>query len=51
MAKPVSGDTKKPYTAPVLTVHGTVRELTQHNALGQFNDGGTTGFRTKISHM
>jgi hypothetical protein len=30
MVKPVNGPIKKPYSPPVLTVYGTVRELTQH---------------------
>ena len=34
MSKPVSGGPKKAYTAPILTVHGTVRELTQANQAG-----------------
>jgi hypothetical protein len=29
MAKPVKRETKKPYSKPLLTVYGTVRELTQ----------------------
>jgi len=29
MAKPVAPGPKKPYSAPKLTVYGTVRELTQ----------------------
>jgi hypothetical protein len=30
MVKSVNGQVKKPYSPPVLTVYGTVRELTQH---------------------
>ncbi len=29
MGKPVKREPKKPYSKPVLTVYGTVRELTQ----------------------
>jgi hypothetical protein len=29
MAKPVKREAKKPYSKPLLTVYGTVRELTQ----------------------
>jgi len=29
MAKPVTPGQKKPYSAPKLTVYGTIRELTQ----------------------
>lgn len=49
MAKPVSGEPKKPYAAPVLTVHGTVRELTQANQVGGAHDNGTTGFRVRTA--
>jgi hypothetical protein len=38
MAKPVTGETKKPYATPVLAVHGTVRELTLANQAGGRND-------------
>jgi hypothetical protein len=38
MAKPVDGEIKKPYATPILTVHGTVRELTQANQAGGKND-------------
>jgi hypothetical protein len=30
MVKPVNGQIKKPYSPPILTVYGTVRDLTQH---------------------
>jgi hypothetical protein len=33
MANPIAGDAKKPYSSPVLTVYGTVRELTQTQGL------------------
>lgn len=29
MAKPAIQGTKKPYSSPIITVYGTVRELTQ----------------------
>ena len=29
MAKPAVQGTKKPYSSPIITVYGTVRELTQ----------------------
>jgi hypothetical protein len=29
MVKPVSGEPKKPYSKPTLTLYGTVKELTQ----------------------
>ncbi len=29
MPKPVKRDIKKPYSSPLITVYGTVRELTQ----------------------
>ena len=29
MLKPVKRDNKKPYSSPIITVYGTVRELTQ----------------------
>ena len=30
MLKPVKRDNKKPYSSPLITVYGTVQELTQH---------------------
>jgi hypothetical protein len=40
MAKSVKREPKKPYSSPVLTVYGTVRDLTNKNGpIGQ-NDGG-----------
>lgn len=38
MAKPVTPEPKKPYIPPVLTVHGTVSELTRANQAGGKND-------------
>jgi hypothetical protein len=49
MAKPVTGELKKPYAAPVLIVHGTVRELTLANQAGGKHDSATHGFRIKTS--
>jgi hypothetical protein len=40
MVKPVERETKKPYLAPVLTVHGTVQKLTQHTGVARNSDGG-----------
>ena len=33
MAKPVKRVAKKPYSSPIITMYGTVRELTQHVGL------------------
>jgi hypothetical protein len=42
MAKPVNREPKKPYTKPMLTVYGTVRELTQQRGnRGQKDKVGT----------
>ncbi len=49
MSKPVKGGPKKAYTAPILTVHGTVRELTQANQAGGKPDAATTGFRRRTA--
>jgi len=40
MRKSVERGTKKPYSSPILTVYGTVRELTQKVALRRARDGG-----------
>jgi hypothetical protein len=40
MLKPVKRDNKKPYSSPIITVYGTVRELTQKVGLRGHNDGG-----------
>jgi hypothetical protein len=40
MPKPIERGAKKPYSSPVLTVYGTVRELTQKVALRRARDGG-----------
>ena len=49
MSKPVKEEPKKPYAAPVLTIHGTVRELTQANQNGTKTDKGTKGFRVRTA--
>lgn len=49
MAKAVKGEPRKPYVAPVLTIHGTVRELTQANQIGNKLDTVPKGFRHKTS--
>jgi hypothetical protein len=49
MDKPVKRDGKKPYTSPILTVYGTVQELTQKVGLRRARDGGRfPRFRTSI---
>ena len=40
MAKPVKREPKKPYSSPVLTVYGTVRDLTNKIGLAGQKDGG-----------
>jgi hypothetical protein len=40
MLKPVKRDNKKPYSSPIITVYGTVKELTQKVGLTKNNDGG-----------
>jgi hypothetical protein len=40
MLKPVKRDNKKPYSSPIITVYGTVRELTQKVGLRSRTDGG-----------
>jgi len=50
MAKAVSGEPKKPYSPPVLTIHGTVRELTQMRSPNGSDDGGVpTTNKTALS--
>lgn len=41
MAKPATPGPKKPYSTPVLTVYGTVRELTKSAGNRRNLDGGT----------
>jgi hypothetical protein len=40
MLKLVKRDSKKPYSSPILTVYGTVQELTQKQGLRKTSDGG-----------
>ena len=40
MRKFIERGAKKPYSSPILTVYGTVRELTQKVALRRTRDGG-----------
>jgi len=40
MVKPPTPEPKKPYTPPVLTVYGTVRQLTQTVGPRRHADGG-----------
>lgn len=40
MVKPVKREPKKPYSSPVLTVYGTVRDLTNRNGVRGQSDGG-----------
>jgi hypothetical protein len=40
MAKPATPAPKKPYSTPVLTVYGTVRELTKTVGNRRTKDGG-----------
>jgi len=49
MPKQAIQEFKKPYTPPVLTIYGTVRELTQQKGLRATRDGGK--FPTIKTHM
>jgi hypothetical protein len=49
MSKLVKEEPKKPYAAPILTIHGTVRELTQSNRAGGKLDKGGRGFNVKTA--
>jgi len=40
MRKSVERGAKKPYSSPILTVYGTVRDLTQRVGLRRQRDGG-----------
>jgi len=46
MAKPTTGESKKPYSPPTLTVYGTVQQLTQAASLTGSSDH--TGKGSKI---
>ena len=50
MDKPVERDLKKPYSKPLFTVYGTVRELTQMVGRGGHPDGGR-GARANKTHV
>ena len=41
MPKQAVQEAKKPYSTPVLTIYGTVRELTHHTGLRARKDGGS----------
>ncbi len=52
MPNPVNRDiniNKKPYSCPIITVYGTVKELTQTVGLRGTNDGGS--FPTLRTHV
>jgi hypothetical protein len=49
VAKSIVQKPKKPYAAPVLTVYGTVRELTQANQTGGARDKAPSGFRVRTA--
>lgn len=51
MAKPVAPGPKKPYSAPKLTLYGTVRELTQSNNAKGNKDGAKRGAGTKTGTL
>jgi hypothetical protein len=40
MGKPVKREPKKPYSSPIITMYGTVHELTQHVPGSKGNDHG-----------
>jgi hypothetical protein len=40
MLKPVKRDNKKPYSSPIITVYGTVQELTQKIGIHGNKDSG-----------
>jgi len=49
MAKVPNDEPKKPYSPPVLTIHGTVRELTQSKSPDGSPDGGSPlNFQTAV---
>ncbi len=50
MNRPVNSLPKKPYTAPILIVYGTVRQLTQKVAIRRQRDGGRfPRYRTSVN--
>jgi hypothetical protein len=40
MVKPVKREPRKSYSSPIITVYGTVQELTQNNRGSRGNDNG-----------
>jgi hypothetical protein len=46
MAKPVKQEPKKPYSSPIITVYGTVQEITKTVSIHGHKDNGT-GNRSK----
>ena len=48
MLKPVKRDNKKPYSSPLITVYGTVQELTQKVGLRGRTDHGRPRFPTHV---
>lgn len=50
MGKPAKQEPKKPYSPPQLTVHGTVRDLTQKTGAFGKLDGGTRSGAFRTSH-
>lgn len=49
MVKPLERDTKKPYSSPIITIYGTVQELTKKIGLGGSQDGGV--FPRNFTHI
>ena len=44
MVKPVIREPKKPYSSPIITIYGTVHELTKHKLGSHGNDSGRKPF-------
>jgi len=49
MVKPLKEVNKKPYSSPIITIYGTVQELTKKLGLGGNADGG--GFPRNHTHV
>jgi hypothetical protein len=49
MVKPLKRDTKKPYSSPIITIYGTVQELTKKIGSGGAPDGGA--FPRNFTHV
>jgi hypothetical protein len=47
MLKPVERDNKKPYSSPMITVYGTVEELTKKVGIKGNSDGGRSSQANK----